>query len=277
MIMLVDLSAVMRAALGSILDSIYCQYVSLSTADVLKSRIRIDCGQMSGILEFPDGLRIDPFRVQGSIVGPMDLETKDHCEEESDFLYSEASALFGYLRSLGKGHLNPPFAGSHLTNCGSLPEQWAFMEAASIAGVRSPSWTVCSGTSEPSGMLMIANPYDLPIRLGSDDIDVTQLTIVAEAPRGALASCAFCFDTLHLIVLKDGEWSEASLTSRTSDKLLKIIDAFRSRYGIDYGQIHFSFLSEITFWSVMPVIADEHVLTESCHGLLRRIATSAAA
>ncbi|MCA0978469.1 hypothetical protein LCM19_08840 [Qipengyuania flava] len=272
MILLIDLNADFRMALESIIARNGGLTASLSTQDILGSRLLIDCRNDCGSMQLPDGREIALEQVRGSIASPVCLEGLGTDLEESEFIYSEAVGLLAYLRERTKPALNPPFAGSHVTNCGSLPEQWETVKRCNIDGVITPEWTLRpSGTSE-STRLEIVNPFDLPIRLKSDDAIQGRLRLSATKPRGAIASCAFHRETLHLLVLKDGGWREMPMPDRTASRLRSIVRLFKSSCGLDFGQVHFSFLSDLLFWSIMPSISDEHIRSPGCRPVLAQIA-----
>ncbi len=168
------------------------------------------------------------------------------------FSASEKAAVLHMLRMACGNPLNRGTSGSACSYMISLPEQWA---RCARAGLACPQWQVHDGGPLPDGWLLISSLYDRSLRRVDDGEGEVRLAV--QSPRGAAACCAFAGDVLTLFRPEGDRLVEMRLPDRALGEVTALVAAVRHLFGIDYGELVFSYLGQPVFWSVVPQLSPD--------------------
>jgi len=171
------------------------------------------------------------------------------------FSACERAAVLHMLRMACGTPLNRGSSGSASAYMVSLPEQWA---RCARAGVACPEWRVHAGGALPDGWLRLSGLYDRSLRR-IDDVPDTEdeVRLAVQVPRGAAACCAFAGDVLELFRPEGDRLVQMHLPDRPREDVAELVAAVRHVFGIDYGELVFSYLGRPVFWSVVPQLSPD--------------------
>jgi hypothetical protein len=194
--------------------------------------------------------------VAGSICGTLAATDNGQAvTPEGKFTYSELTAFIGFIRQFAGRALNPPRVGVPYTFCGSLPEQWESLRAGTRA-MRVPHWQLATASNQPDRHeVIVRDIYDYRLRIENDPGAAECPVLLVERPWGAFGSCAFVGDFQHHLI-RDGD-QVRSIAPPPS--LADAVHAVRTHYGLDFGEIAYSFSGEFVFWSIAPHLPIEHI------------------
>ncbi|WP_416795882.1 hypothetical protein [Ciceribacter azotifigens] len=165
------------------------------------------------------------------------------------FSACERAAVLHMLRMACGNPLNRGTSGSACAYMVSLPEQWA---RCARAGLACPQWQVHDGGTLADGWLLVSGLYDRSLRRVDDGEGEDEVRLAVQSPRGAAACCAFAGDVLTLLRPEGDRLVEMHLPDRALDEVAELTAAVRHVFGIDYGELVFSYLGQPVFWSVVP-------------------------
>lgn len=169
------------------------------------------------------------------------------------FSACERAAVLHMLRMACGNPLNRGTSGSACAYMVSLPEQWARCARAGLAG---PQWRVHGDGPLPEGWLRLSSLYDRSLRRVDDVPDTEdEVRLAVRAPRGAAACCAFAGDVLTLFRPEGDRLVAMHLPDRALGEVAALTAAVRHVFGIDYGELVFSYLGRPVFWSVVPQLS----------------------
>ncbi len=168
------------------------------------------------------------------------------------FSASEKAAVLHMLRMACGNPLNRGTSGSACSYMISLPEQWA---RCARAGLACPQWYVHDGGPLPDGWLLLSGLYDRSLRRVDDGEGEVRLAV--QSPRGAAACCAFAGDVLTLFRPEGDRLVEMHLPDRALGEVAALVAAVRHLFGIDYGELVFSYLGRPVFWSVVSQLSPD--------------------
>lgn len=128
--------------------------------------------------------------------------------------------------------------------------------------MRPPAWRLeaevqCVEVFDRTSIVALENVFDPAIPEPDAIGDLRGPAIVAERPRGALCACAFVGDRVaHRRLGLDGPQPfDPPETARAA--IGGTIAALRSAFELEVGEIGYSYLDELVFWSVTPAFALE--------------------
>lgn len=168
------------------------------------------------------------------------------------FSASEKAAVLHMLRMACGNPLNRGTSGSACSYMISLPEQWA---RCARAGLACPQWQVHDGGTLPENWLLLSALYDRSLRRVDDGEGEVRLAV--QSPRGAAACCAFAGDVLTLFRPEGDRLVEMHLPDRALGEVAALVATVRHLFGIDYGELVFSYLGRPVFWSVVPQLSPD--------------------